>query len=291
MSRSEPELYKDKIEVSLDGRQIFYLFFGGAVIACLVFVLGVLVGKRVEARAHVDRPGTTAARDPLAAIDALDAQGKPGAPAPGPTARAIGELEQGARAARAAAPAVRDEDDAPRDKSDRSVADKAADKADKAADKSDKAEKADKAKADKAADKSDKAEKADKAADKSDKSDKSDKAKADKTDKARDKDKADPDADHADSDDAPAAHPDEHAAAKKRYTLQLSSFRDKAEAESFLSSVKDAGYSPYLVVADVDGKGTFYRVRLGSYASSDAANDAKEAFEAKAKKSAYVTKL
>ncbi|HRK48052.1 MAG TPA: hypothetical protein PK324_20635 [Nocardioides sp.] len=45
---SEPELYKDKIEVSLDGRQIFYLFFGGAVVACLVFVLGVMVGRRLE---------------------------------------------------------------------------------------------------------------------------------------------------------------------------------------------------------------------------------------------------
>ena len=38
MSR-EAELYKDKIEVSLDGRQIFYLFFGGAVIVGVVFVV------------------------------------------------------------------------------------------------------------------------------------------------------------------------------------------------------------------------------------------------------------
>ena len=52
MSR-ETELYKDKIEVSLDGRQIFYLFFGGAVIVGMVFVLGVMVGRRVEARGHV----------------------------------------------------------------------------------------------------------------------------------------------------------------------------------------------------------------------------------------------
>ena len=37
----ETELYKDKIEVSLDGRQIFYLFFGGAVIGWPVFDVGV----------------------------------------------------------------------------------------------------------------------------------------------------------------------------------------------------------------------------------------------------------
>src|SRR5579862_2255306 len=67
-----PELYKDKIEVSLDGRQIFYLFFGGAVIVGLVFVLGVMVGRRVEARGHVERAQTQAAVDPLAALDRLE---------------------------------------------------------------------------------------------------------------------------------------------------------------------------------------------------------------------------
>ena len=30
---------KEKLEVSLDNRQIFYLFFGSAVVACLVFVV------------------------------------------------------------------------------------------------------------------------------------------------------------------------------------------------------------------------------------------------------------
>ncbi len=47
----------------------------------------------------------------------------------------------------------------------------------------------------------------------------------------------------------------------------------------------------YLVEAEVDGKGTFYRVRLGSYGSYDDAIDAKTDFEAKVKKVAYVTKL
>src|SRR6478672_3100509 len=103
----ESELYKDKIEVSLDGRQIFYLFFGGAVIACLVFVLGVLVGKRVEARGHVDRAGTTAVRDPLAALDALDATTHAVTPQPAPPAgqmeHAVADLESAQRDARAAA--------------------------------------------------------------------------------------------------------------------------------------------------------------------------------------------
>ncbi len=76
MAGADTELYKDKIEVSLDGRQIFYLFFGGAVVACLVFVLGVMVGRRLEARGHVDKvAGTSAARDPLAALDRMGSDG------------------------------------------------------------------------------------------------------------------------------------------------------------------------------------------------------------------------
>src|SRR5688500_3812263 len=74
MSR-EADLYKDKIEVSLDGRQIFYLFFGGAVIVGLVFVLGVMVGRRVEARGHVQRAHASSAVDPLAALDRLEGNG------------------------------------------------------------------------------------------------------------------------------------------------------------------------------------------------------------------------
>lgn len=65
------ELYKDKIEIVLDNRQIFYLFFGGAVIVGLVFVLGVMVGRRVEVRGRLDVPHPHANVDPLAALDRL----------------------------------------------------------------------------------------------------------------------------------------------------------------------------------------------------------------------------
>ncbi len=75
MATREAELYKDKIEVSLDGRQIFYLFFGGAVLGGMVFVLGVMVGRRVESRSHVDRlDHGRAASDPLAALDTLESR-------------------------------------------------------------------------------------------------------------------------------------------------------------------------------------------------------------------------
>src|SRR5690349_5252428 len=112
MPSREPELYKDKIEVSLDGRQIFYLFFGGAVIVGLVFVLGVLVGRRVEARGHLDRADTSAARDPLAALDRLERSDNlsyhgalTGAQTPTEVEKAIGELEKRRGGAARAEPA------------------------------------------------------------------------------------------------------------------------------------------------------------------------------------------
>ncbi|MGE3547640.1 MAG: SPOR domain-containing protein, partial [Kofleriaceae bacterium] len=76
-----------------------------------------------------------------------------------------------------------------------------------------------------------------------------------------------------------------------RYTLQLSAFQDKSEAEAFLSSVKASGHEPYITRAEVDGKGTWYRIRLGSYKSMDAANGAKTEYERSSKQTANIIKL
>jgi cell division septation protein DedD len=217
---AEPELYKDKIEVSLDGRQIFYLFFGGAVVACLVFVLGVMVGRRLESRAHVDRAAATSAtRDPLAALDRL-AEGK-------------GEMTFPAALGSSAPPPVNAverviEPPAPPPPVVEKPAEKPA---------------------------------------------------------AKPAEKKKPAADEP----APASKPDNDD--KGKFTLQLSAFQDQAEAEAFLATVKGAGYRAYVVSAEVEGKGTFYRVRLGNYNSYDDAVAAKAEFERKVPKIAYVTRL
>lgn len=39
--------WKDKVELSLDNRQIFFLFFGVSVVGCFVFALGLMVGRRI----------------------------------------------------------------------------------------------------------------------------------------------------------------------------------------------------------------------------------------------------
>lgn len=44
----EMHKWKDKVEFSLDNRQIFFLFFGLSVVGCFVFALGVMVGRQVS---------------------------------------------------------------------------------------------------------------------------------------------------------------------------------------------------------------------------------------------------
>jgi cell division septation protein DedD len=55
------------------------------------------------------------------------------------------------------------------------------------------------------------------------------------------------------------------------FTLQLSSFQSREEADRFAARLRDRGYAPYIVAAEVANKGTWYRVRMGSFPSKDAA--------------------
>jgi len=275
MSREEG-LYKDKIEVSLDGRQIFYLFFGGSVIVGLVFVLGVMVGRRVESRGHVERAQTQAAVDPLAALDRLEGGGGlsfqgalrgSGDAQTSDVEKSIGEMAKAKEPASkkptapsAVAVAVADVKKAEEPKAEK---------------------KADEPKVEKKAEepRSEKKSEDKKVDDKKVKSDDSDKKSSDKEFLAKLQKKS---ADKK-SDDKPIEK-------KAKYTLQLSSFQDRGEADAYLATVKSNGFSPYITEAEIDGK-TYYRIRLGNYRSVDAANDAKADVEKATKKSASVMKL
>jgi cell division septation protein DedD len=214
--------WKDKVEISLDGRQIFFLFFGGAVVACILFVTGVLVGKRLEARALAMSPAPV--EDPLAALDQLgDADegltyhrtlgahnGKRGATAAAATvASALPSSEAAPILASISPPSVERNE--------------------------------------------------------------------------------------------PPARPAPAQAVKKgetpkveagaRYTLQLSAFPDRADAEAFMKKVQAAGMKPFVVQTEIPGKGTFWRVRVGDYASKEAAQDAKVELERRQHLIAYVARL
>jgi septal ring-binding cell division protein DamX len=74
--------------------------------------------------------------------------------------------------------------------------------------------------------------------------------------------------------------------AKARFALQLSSFPDRSEADAFARRFSSQG--AYVVVSEVPGKGTWYRVRVGSYGSSQEAIAAKGIFERQNNVIAYI---
>jgi cell division protein FtsN len=76
------------------------------------------------------------------------------------------------------------------------------------------------------------------------------------------------------------------AKAKGRFTLQLGSFPDRAEAEAFAHRFVPQG--AYVIASEIPGKGTWYRVRVGDYASAKDAIAAKGAFEKQHSVIAYV---
>lgn len=248
--RADTELFKDKIEVSLDGRQIFYLFFGGAVLASLVFVLGVMVGKRVEARAHVDSlPATSAAVDPLAALDALARR---------PVAASEDELAFPSALAGDSGKATLG--DVALGEVDRVLASVAARRAPVTAARPEASARASRGRADAAA-------------------------------QAPDRAASDNEAGDAATPSKPEGKPEQQAEKQRaKFTLQLSSFQDRAEADSFHARLGEAGYKPYMIESEVDG-GTWYRVRLGGYPTYDAAIEAKTDFEKRMQIIAYVTRL
>jgi len=288
MSR-EAELYKDKIEVSLDGRQIFYLFFGGAVIVGLVFVLGVMVGRRVEARGHTDRARVAATVDPLAALDRLEGgsalsfqgalRGDNGPVSDvektiaaqkglGPRASGFGQKEEAKAEPKKAEPAKKDERKPEEGKKDEPKQEEA---------KKDEPKKAEPVK------KAEPKEEIKKAEPKQEEAKKDDAKKGEaKQEEAK---KSEAKQDEPKKDEAKKDEP-----AKAKFTLQLSSFQDKAEAQAYLDSIKNAGYSAYVAEGTVDGK-QYFRVRVGFYKTMDAANQAKTELEKATKKSAVVMKL
>jgi septal ring-binding cell division protein DamX len=75
-------------------------------------------------------------------------------------------------------------------------------------------------------------------------------------------------------------------AIKGRFALQLSSFPDRGEADLFAK--RFAAQGAYVVVSEIPGKGTWYRVRVGSYASSQEAVAAKGSFEKQTNVIAYI---
>jgi type II secretory pathway predicted ATPase ExeA len=69
----------------------------------------------------------------------------------------------------------------------------------------------------------------------------------------------------------PAPPPTSTQIAKKKVSsgtvvIQVAAFRDKSQAQDLMARLRDAGFkNPYVEKAEIKGKGSFYRVRLGGF--------------------------
>jgi DedD protein len=225
---------KEKYDLSLDSRQVVSLLVAGIVVLGAVFVLGVLVGKKLAGSQRNDR-----APDLLSALDQKSAALDRARAAPALTFQE--ELTADAGASRAAAPKA-----APEKKPE--VAPKPVEaKADPSKTQGDK-----------------KPEMAGKPADAG--------AIAARTAPAA----------------APAPKASEGTAPTGAFTLQLGASQNRDDAERMVSRLREKGYAPYIVTADVPGKGTFYRVRMGSFPTREAAGRYLEDFKRETKTEAFV---
>jgi septal ring-binding cell division protein DamX len=265
------ERWRDKIEVRLDNRQVFFLFFGSALVACMLFVLGVIVGKRLESRGRAVSPEI---EDPLALLDKVATSPRPaqgGTSLPQALFGTNGKTsaEKPSKKGAVPAPAVAESSAEPAKPAP--AAAKASEPAAKTPIEAKPAPAKGEAKpaAAPAAAKQPEAPEAKLAA-------------------AAPKPAASKPAEPKETKPAPipTIAASGESKGKARFALQLSSFQDKAEAEAFAQ--KFVGERPYMVMSDIPGKGIWYRVRVGDYASAKDALAAKEAFEKKHSVIAYV---
>jgi cell division protein FtsN len=284
------ERWKDKIEVRLDNRQVFFLFFGSAMVACMLFVLGVIVGKRLESRGRAEAPSID---DPLAVLDRFGPP-QPGAATAGQAAltfpknligggpAATGGRSHGSPSSREERPAgLREGRSAPAARSVlAAVAPAAAVPRMVVA----------------VREPADVAPRATRAGTAAPALAPSDVGLPSGTDPGL--------AAAASPSSAPtprlAAAPASRAVrptgagptatspdkARGHFLLQLSSFQDRAEADAFAR--RFPGKNAYVVSTELPGKGTWYRVRVGDFATMQEASVAKTAFERENNVIAYV---
>jgi DedD protein len=65
------------------------------------------------------------------------------------------------------------------------------------------------------------------------------------------------------------------------YQLQVSSFHTQGEAQNFADQLRARGHKAYVVEANVPGRGTWYRVRVGPFPTQHAAAEYRADFEDK----------
>jgi hypothetical protein len=292
------ERWRDKIEVRLDNRQVFFLFFGSALVACLLFVLGVIVGKRLESRGRAVAPEV---EDPLALLDKV-------ASTPRTTQAPAVTFPQALFGKNAAGSAKKVESklvvpvEAKPEVKEAKIEAKTESKSESKSAEPAAAAKPVNAKALAKVDQPSEASKPERPAPVATKPTPAEKpapvatkpAPPEAPKAAAPKPAVVAAAPAAKSEDAAPKGPvpvvggaTDSAKNKGRFTLQLSSFQERGEAEAFAAKV--GAEKTFITVSEIPGKGTWYRVRVGDFASAKDALAGKLAFEKKHNVIAYVT--
>jgi len=63
------------------------------------------------------------------------------------------------------------------------------------------------------------------------------------------------------------------------YTIQIKAFPKENGANAFAAALQAAGYKPYILTANIPGKGLYYRVRLGKFNTLKEATKMQKSFE------------
>lgn len=93
-----------------------------------------------------------------------------------------------------------------------------------------------------------------------------------------------------------AALPAEPSAARAplgkdgEFTLQVISYDSKAAAEAFASSLRARGHEAFVIAAEVEGRGRYFRVRLGPFKTKESAEEYRRLFEKRERMNTIVIK-
>lgn len=74
-----------------------------------------------------------------------------------------------------------------------------------------------------------------------------------------------------------------------KFTIQVSAFQSRSQADHLVSNLKNKGYDAYIAQAVIPGKGIWYRVRIGNFGSRDDAQKTANTLKRKEGISTYVT--
>ena len=244
---------------TLGNRKMLLLFTGGLVVVALVFSLGVMVGKRLATVAEHPAPDKLLAQ--LEEEDRQYQESKSGPATRKPDVPAAADTEKKPGLEKADSKETAEKEKAGKEKAEKEKAEK---------------EKAEKEKAEKEKAEKEKAEK-----------EKAEKEKAEKETKVAKKseEESPPADDQTTGDTPPEAEPGQTPAPPgKFYTLQMASLPSREKAEEYVRKFKTFDKrKPYIVSAEIPGRGTWYRIKIGKFTTKEQAMAYQSLFEAKTK--------